>query len=117
MSYKLGRNYFNNKSIIRTLTWNEIGRDNIDPIMGDNLIGLMMKLSCSRFQRTDMIKNGLLRWLLQRMEEEEYSTSKYHRQCMTGLMRNLLGGYNLDNLSSTEVRKLIVLLGEFLYDY
>ncbi len=80
--------------------------------MGDNLIGIMMKLSSSRYQRTDMIKNDLFRWLLQHMEEEEYSASKYHLQCMAGLLRNLLRGYNLENLSPLEMKKLIVLLGE-----
>lgn len=111
--YKLGRNYFNNRSVIRMLTWGDIGRDNVDPIMGDNLIGIMMKLSCSRFQRSDMIKNGLVRWLLQRMEEDEYSATKYRLQCMAGLLRNLLRGYNLDDLSPIEMQRLIVLLGEW----
>lgn len=97
------------------LTWGDIGRHNIDPIMGDNLIGIMMKLSSSRFQRSDMIKNGLFRWLLQHMEAEEYSMSKYHLQCMAGLLRNLLRGYNLDDLSTIETRKLIVLLGELSF--
>lgn len=97
------------------LTWGDIGRDNIDPIMGDNLIGIMMKLSRSRFHRSDMIKNGLLRWLLKHMEEQEYSTSKYHLQCMAGLLRNLLRGYNLDDLSPIEIQKLIVLLGELWF--
>lgn len=93
------------------LTWGDVGRTNIDPMMGDNLIGIMMKLSCSRFQRSDMIENGLLRWLLQHMADVEYSSSIYHRQCMTGLLRNLLRGYNLDDLSPTELQNLIVLLG------
>lgn len=112
VSYKKGRRYFSNRSIIRMLIWGEIGRHNIDSNMGDNLIGIMMKLSWNRFHRSDMIKNGLFRWLLQHMEEEEYSASKYHLQCMTGLLRNLLRGYNLENLSSTEMQKLIILLGE-----
>lgn len=95
------------------LTFGDIGRDNIDSIMGDNLIGIMMKLSFNRFHRSDMIKNELFRWLLKRMEEEEYSATKYHLQCMAGLMRNLLRGYNLENLSSIEIQRLIVLLGKF----
>lgn len=94
------------------LTWGDIGRDNIDKIMGDNLMGIMMKLSLSRFQRTDMIDNGLMPWLLQHMEEEEFSASKYHLQCMTGLLRNLLRGFNLESFSTMEQEKIIVLLGE-----
>lgn len=114
VSYKLGRSYFNSRSIIGMLTWGDIGRDNIDRIMGDNLMGIMMKLSGSRFQRKDMLKNGLIPWLLQHMQEEEYSASKYHLQCMVGLLRNLLRGSNLENFSSTETDKLIVLLGKGL---
>ncbi|XP_037048678.1 uncharacterized protein LOC119083142 [Bradysia coprophila] len=114
VSYKVGRNYFNNRPIIGMLTWGDIGRDNIDQIMGDNLMGIMMKLSLNRFQRTDMIKNGLISWLMQHMEGEEYSASKYHLQCMAGLLRNLLQGFNLENFSSSEMQKMIVLLGRFL---
>ncbi|KAJ6648883.1 LisH domain-containing protein ARMC9, partial [Pseudolycoriella hygida] len=114
VSFKLGRNYFNNRSIIRTLIWGEIGRDNIEKSTGDNLVGIMTKLSYSRFQCSDMIKNGLLSWLVKHMEEVEYSLSKYHLQCVTALLRNLLRGCNLDNLIPIEITKLIVLLGRYL---
>lgn len=94
------------------LTWGDIGRDNIDETMGDNLIGIMMKLSCNRSQWSDMIKGGLFHWVLTHMEEVEYSASKYHVTMMTGLFRNLLKGQNINDLSPIEIQKSIVLLGK-----
>lgn len=114
VSYKIGRDYFNDRSIIGLLTWGDIGRDDVDAIIGDNLIGIMMKLSYDRFQCSDMLKNGLLRWLMQHMQDVEYSTSKYHLECMTELLRNLLRENDIGDLSHKEIHKLIVLLGDCL---
>lgn len=46
----------------------------------------MMKLSLNRFQRADMLKKGLVKWLLNHMEDVEYSATKYHFEYMTALL-------------------------------
>lgn len=113
MAHQIGRDYFNNRSIIRLLIWGEPGREHIEDSMADNLIAVMMKLSLNRFQCTDMLKKGSLEWLLNHMEGVEYSASKYHLECMTGLLRNLLREEKAMDISSIEPQKIIVLSGEY----
>lgn len=107
----MGREYFNNKSIIHLLTWGDPDRDNIEQGVADNLIAAMMKLSFNTFQSADMIKSGLLKWLLNHMEKVQHSASTYHLKCMTGLLRMLVNEDNSIDVSLIEVRKLILLLG------
>lgn len=77
----------------------------------DNLIAVMMKLSLNPFQLHDMLENGTLHWLIDHMEEVEYSASTYHLECMTDLLRMLLNVENSSELAFVNVTQLIVVLG------
>lgn len=112
MSYQTGRDYFNEISMVDLLTWSRT--ELINDSMADNLMAVMKKLSLNPFQLHDMLEKGLLQWLIDRMEEVEFSASTYHLECMTDLLRMLLNVENSTERSSVNVSQLIVVLGEEL---
>lgn len=98
--------------MVSLLTWSKI--EQIYESMADNLMAVMMKLSLNHFQRCDMLRNGLLQWLINHMEEVEFSASTFHLECMTDLLRMLMEVDSLSEFSFVKIPQLIIVLGEEL---
>lgn len=92
----------------KLLTWSS--SEMMYDSMADNLMDAMKKLSLDKLQLYDMLEKGLLLWLINHMENVEFSASAFHIECATDLLRMLMNVANSIEVSS--VPHLIVVLGE-----
>lgn len=99
---------------INTLPFEINDRDIVECHMAEMIIATMMKLSLSQTQRKNMVKKGLLRWLVNHLEDVEASGSYYHLEYGTALMMMLLTFQNSPDLIFEKGRQILALLARFL---
>ncbi|KAJ6637309.1 hypothetical protein Bhyg_10039, partial [Pseudolycoriella hygida] len=108
VSHRIGRNYFNKLSIIKLLTWN--ATEAITDSMASNLLAAMRKLSLDRYQLVDMLKNGLIQWLINHMERFAFTATAFHMECASDLLRILMDIETATECSYVNVCHVIVVL-------
>lgn len=109
--------------MINSLVWGEntyaqpfsyVDRNYIDCQTSDMLIASMMKLSLNSWQRKDMVRKGLLKWLVNHLEDVECSASAYHLEYGTALLMMLLTYQYSPEFILDKSRQLLALFARFL---
>lgn len=82
--------------------------------MAEMMIATIMKLSVNNQQRKNMVRKGLLRWLVNHLEDVETTGSHYHLEYGTALLMMLLTFQNSSDLILEKGRQILALLARFL---